>query len=44
MTPEDAVFAAAARAGVTLRELTEMEEIHAVVRLLGSLRQPAGHG
>ena len=34
MTPEDAVFAAAARAGVTLRELTEMEEIHAVVQLL----------
>ena len=34
MTPDEAVDAAAGRAGVTLRELTDMEELHAVVRLL----------
>jgi predicted GNAT superfamily acetyltransferase len=34
MTPEDALASAAARAGVTLRELTEIEEIRAVVQLL----------
>jgi len=34
MTPEEAVVAAAGKAGVTLRELTEMEENHAVVQLL----------
>jgi predicted GNAT superfamily acetyltransferase len=34
MTADEAVAAAAARAGVTLRELTEMDEVRAVVQLL----------